>query len=97
MRLMPELRNCDGPSVRPLLRRAAEVGSSLLRMCGGHVDVLVSRLGRGWFASHIDVAWACRWFGGVKQFPHIDRLLHVLEHGVPVDVVPGGVGSLFAV
>ena len=38
----------------------------------------------------MNVARVRHWFGEVKEFPHISRLLRVLSPGAPVDVAPGG-------
>ena len=38
----------------------------------------------------MDLPLVRHYFGDVKVFPHIDRLLHALDPGVPVDVAPGG-------
>ena len=36
------------------------------------------------------MARVLHWFGEVKGFPQISRLLQVLSPGAPVDVAPGG-------
>ena len=39
---------------------------------------------------HINVTRVWHWFGEIKGFPQISRLLQVFFHGAPVDVEPGG-------
>ena len=68
----------------------AVLGSALLRKCGGDVIYLVSAVGSPFFIPHIDVARVRHWFGEVRGFPHISRLLQVLSPGGPVNVTPGG-------
>lgn len=68
------------------LCRIADLGSFLLRQCKGSVKQLTSVVGPRTFAPHVDVRQVMYWFGGVKQFPHIERLLRALSPGVPVDV-----------
>ena len=41
-------------------------------------------------APHVEVKQVKHWFGDVKQFPNIDRLLQALSPGVPVNVAQGG-------
>ena len=47
-------------------------------------------VGPAFFAPHVDLPLVRHYFGDVKAFPHIDRLLCALDPGVPVDVAPGG-------
>ena len=55
----------------------AAVGSNLLRKPGGNVAYFVSAVGSSFFTPHIDVAHVRHWFGEVKMFPQISRLLQV--------------------
>lgn len=89
-RLNQGLRECSGSAVVVQMRRIAAVESSLLRSCGGRMDVFVSRLGPSPLVSHVHVYRVRRWFGGVKHFPRIELSLRMVKLGVPVDVVPSG-------
>ena len=70
------------------LDRIADLSPLLLRQCEGSVKQLTSVVGP--LAPHVQVEHVKHWFGDVKQFPHIDRLLRALSSGVPVDVAQGG-------
>ena len=72
------------------LCRIADLGSFLLRQNDGSVKQLTSAVGPQTLAPHVDVRQVKHWFGEIKQFPHIDRLLRALSPGVPVDVAQGG-------
>ena len=66
------------------------LGSALLRKCGSRATYLKSAVGPTFFTPHIDVACARHWFGEVKGFPQISRLLQVPFHGAPVNLAPSG-------
>ena len=68
----------------------AVLSSALLRKCGGDIAYLVSAVGSPSFTPHNDVARVQHWFGEVKGFPQISRLLQVFFPGARVVVAPGG-------
>ena len=84
------LGSCALAEQRTNLCQVASAGSSLLRACGGSVRTLVGAAGPALFAPHVDLPLVRHYFGNVKVFAHIDRLLRALDPGVPVDVAPGG-------
>ena len=63
------------------LDHVANVGSSLLRLCGGSVASFTGAVGPSVIASHIHLDVVRHWFGAVKIFPAIRQLLHELSPG----------------
>ena len=72
------------------LDQVACVSSSLLRLCGGSVASFIGAAGPSGFASHIHLDVVRHWFGAVKKFPALRRLLHVVSPGAPVGIARGG-------
>lgn len=59
-----------------------------LRARGGDVGIHVWRVGQESFRSEVDVQSVRHWLHGLKDYPEIDLVMHVLDRDVPVDVQP---------
>ena len=71
------------------LDQITRLGSSLLRLCHGRVDVLVATVGSARLAPHIYRDVVRHWFGIVNIFPEVVPLLCVVAPDAPVCVARG--------
>ena len=91
--LVQDLRVAWTGEVEQALERVASNCSHFLSAHGGRfacMRALEHRLP----VSRVDVGKVAACFGDVKKFAHIDLLVNIIAHGVPVEV--GGVGDLEA-
>ena len=90
---MHDLRVAGTGVVQQALERVASSYSHLLSAHGGRFACMRA-LENQLPVPRADVGQVVAWFGDVKKFAHIDLLVKIIVHGVPVDA--GGVGDLDA-
>lgn len=62
------------------------MGPDMLALVGGNVGRLVDAIGLSFLAPYVDVDHVSHWFGGIKKFHDVNRLVRTLKLGATVDV-----------